>query len=168
MQVFSLKRLYTSLLNLLGALSLISLGVGCSTWDEEIVAPEDFRSTYIKLHGCKESPSHQAANYAVTWLSPNGREPWEAYEGGDLESEFGVGTISIKAQYDDSSCSNLSGYTMMEKVSEDSSGELGGWRWQFINNDGTCNDCDSGVNCSGCHSACSTGPSYFCTPPSSM
>ena len=87
---------------------------------------------------------------------------------GDDEAEFEVGAVSVKAQYTDSSCANLSNYTLMEKVSDDSSGELGGWKWQYVNDVGECINCNGGVGCSGCHSACSSGPDYFCTLPGTM
>ena len=149
--------------------TLLSQGVmGCSTWDDEAIVPEDFRSSYIKLHEECEVSVHPAAEYVVTYLSPNGREVWEAYSEGDMNAEFSTGVISVKAQYSDESCSNLTGYTVMEKVSEDTSGELGGWRWQYLNNAGECINCDGGTGCSGCHAGCTAGPDYFCTVPESM
>ena len=152
-----------TVLNMSALVTLVALS-GCAGWDEEVAAPEDFRSTYIELHSCKSS-SHPKAEYVITYLSPQGRETWEAYRDGEMGGDFPVGTVSVKAQYSDSTCSTLTGYTLMETVSTDSSGALGGWRWQYTNEDGVCNNCDSGTECSSCHSPCTNGPAYFCTTP---
>ena len=137
---------------------------GCASWDDDVVAPEDFRSSYLKLHDCKES-QHPEARYVISWLSPNATSIWEAWADGGEDVDFEVGTVSVKAQYSDKNCANLKNYTLMEKVDEESSDELGGWRWQYVNDSGECINCNGGIGCAGCHSACSIGPDYFCTSP---
>ena len=141
--------------------------VGCASWDDQVAAPENFRSSYISLHGCKES-AHPAAEYVITYLSPNAQSVWDAYSAGDTDVDFEPGTVSVKVQYSDDQCSDLTGYTVMEKTSADSSGALGGWRWQYLNESGECNDCDAGSACVSCHTPCMSGPAYFCTQPESM
>ena len=155
---------FSQLLILTTSMSCI---VGCNSWDDQVVAPEDFRSTYLKLHECKAS-AHPEAEYVISWLSPAASSVWEAWSSGDDDVDFEVGTVSVKAQYTDSACANLANYTLMEKVSADSSGELGGWKWQYVSDVGECINCNGGVGCSGCHSGCSSGPDYFCTLPESM
>ena len=139
----------------------------CSAWDEQVAAPEDFKSSYTKLHDCKAS-AHPRAEYVVTWLSPEGEATWDAYASGDLDVDFPVGTVSVKAQYTDDKCANLDTYTIMEKVSEDSSTETAGWLWQYVNDEGGCINCDNGVSCASCHAGCQAGPTYFCTAPEEM
>ena len=137
----------------------------CSgSWDDEVVAPEDFRATYEQLHECKQS-AHPAADYVITWLSPDALPIWEAVQAGETDADFEVGAISVKSQYSDSSCSELTGYTLMEKVSTESDAPRGGWKWQFTNEYGECSNCDAGDGCVSCHTGCTSGPSLFCTQP---
>ena len=150
-----------------GVMVACVFSVGCAEWSDAVVAPESFRRSYIQLHECRPSV-HPEADYVISWLSPNAREIWDAWTSGDEEVEFEVGTVSVKAQYSDSSCKNLESYTLKEKVEEDPSGELGGWKWQYINDAGECINCNGGIGCSGCHSLCSTGPDYFCNSPEAI
>ena len=151
----------------LSTLTAITLSA-CNSWDEEAAFPENYQSSYTKLHDCTES-AHPAANYVVTWLSPEGAESWaammEGVTGGAEPGPLPTGTVLVKAQYEDSACSELSGYTAMEQLAPSSSPELGDFRWQFINADGSCNDCDAGTNCSSCHTTpnCGTAFPYVCT-----
>ena len=46
-----------------------------------------FRDDYIKLHDCKQS-AHPAANYVVTWLSPEALPVWEAVGDGEMAQDF--------------------------------------------------------------------------------
>ena len=66
--------------------------IGCAEWSDAVVAPENFRRSYIQLHECKSSV-HPEADYVISWLSPNAREVWDAWTSGDEEAEFEVGTV---------------------------------------------------------------------------
>ena len=147
-------------LALTSALALTS----CGGWDEEAAPPEDFRASYQKLHECRAS-AHPAANFVITWLSPEGSEAWDQIKAGmGAGVTFPEGAIAVKAQYDDSACDTLSGYTVMEKLPDGADSANGDWRWQFLDETGSCNDCALGASCSGCHTqpAC---VGYFCTQP---
>ena len=146
--------------------SLIIFILSFSACAEETVPGVDvsFRSDYIKLHDCKQS-MHPAANYVVTWLSPEALPVWEAVGDGEMTQDFEEGTISIKAQYSDESCNSLENYTVMTKTSTDPDAAHGGWRWDFANQDFECINCDAGASCAGCHGGCTSGPTLFCTTP---
>ncbi len=137
-----------------------------SACDEETVAgvSTNFREDYIQLHECKQS-AHPAADYIVTWLSPDALPVWEALKEGNLDQDFEEGAISIKAQYTDDTCSSLDSYTIMTKTSTASDAAHGGWRWDYANQDFECINCDAGASCAGCHSGCTSGPTLFCTTP---
>lgn len=161
----------TALVALLLCACLSACLSACNSWDADASFPETYSETYTQLHECKES-EHPAADYVITWLSPEGAEAWETMmEGmmGGAEAGGGVvlpeGTVLVKAQYDDATCSTLSGYTAMEKLAPSSNPELGDFRWQFLDADGSCKDCDAGASCSGCHTLPSCGLSfpYVCT-----
>lgn len=138
----------------------------CSSWDEEISFPENYSDSYIKLHECKSS-AHPAANYVITWFSPDGSDAWNTMMEGMMGGSEGVvlpeGVVLVKAQYEDATCSTLSGYTAMEKLAPNTQSELGDFRWQFIDADGACKDCNAGTNCSGCHMPCQDKFPYVCT-----
>ena len=169
-----------------------ALLVSCAGWDDEVAFPESYKETYTSIHECKPSV-HQKANSITTWINPIGMPTWEAMsaqpvgdanpEGGaemtggtpsmmdagseaaDDPADFPVGTVLVKVQYTDAACSNLSGYTVMEKLSPSAAPELGDWKWQFVNDDGSCSNCDAGISCAGCHSGCTSGPTHVCTTP---
>ncbi len=161
-----MRLLTLCLKNTMVSLSLCAL-VNCTgQWDDSVVAPENFRSSYDQVHECKQS-AHPAADYVVTWLSPDAQPVWEALSNGETDVEFEVGTVSVKSQYSDSNCSTLTGYTLMEKTSVAEDAPHGGWRWQYINEFGECSNCDATDGCAGCHSGCTSGPKFFCTQPES-
>jgi len=146
------------------ALPLALLLSSCGGWDEEAAAPEGFRATYQRLHECRPS-AHPAAEFVITWLSPEGAEAWSKIKSGlAAEAAFPAGAVAVKAQYSDSSCATLSGYTVMEKLPAGTDAANGDWRWQYLDEDGACNNCALGASCSGCH----TTPEcvgFFCTQP---
>ena len=129
---------------------------GCAAeWDGSVVFPADYASTYEKVHDCKPS-AHPAAKYVITWLSPNGKDAMTAHsalpEGSTETAAWPEGTVLIKAQYDDSKCAELKNFTAMQKLAEGAAPDAGDWKWQHVDADGTCLNCDNGTACSGCHS----------------
>ena len=44
---------------------------GCASWDTEAYMPEDYQSSYTKVHECKKS-THPTGDYVTTWVSPEG------------------------------------------------------------------------------------------------
>lgn len=157
---FTMSSLFT-------CLTISLTAVACDgSWDDEVAAPENFRSTYQQIHVCRGS-QHPKAKFVITWLSPEGSSTWDALSNGDTSADFPVGTVAVKAQYSDASCSSLTGYTLMEKTSTAEDAPKGGWRWQFTNEFGECSDCDAGAGCTDCHTAvCTSSPKLFCTAPS--
>lgn len=129
---------------------------GCATeWDGAVVFPADYASTYEKVHACKPS-QHPAAKYVVTWLSPEGKAAMDklvALPAGSTETvDWPEGTVLIKAQYDDSKCAELKNFTAMKKLPAGAAASAGDWKWQHVDADGACLNCDNGTACSGCHS----------------
>ena len=161
MKILSLKYSLLKHLMLLAAFQLVAC---TGAWDDNVVAPENFRSSYEQLHDCKAS-AHPKAEYVITWLSPDAQPVWEAISNGQTDQEFAMGAISVKTQYSDANCSTLTGYTFMEKVSLEDDAPYGGWRWQYANEFGECSNCDATDGCAGCHSGCTSGPKLFCTQP---
>jgi hypothetical protein len=131
-------------------------------WDSDIVAPENFESTYNKVHECRPS-KHPAANYIVTWLSPDSISTWDEIGNGNTDVNFPKGAVVVKSQYENDKCTQLTAYTIMEKTDVKKGAKDGGWKWQFVDQYGQCNDCDAAASCAGCHSTCKVGPTHFCT-----
>ena len=131
-------------------------------WSDEIAAPENFEESYGKLHECKPS-EHPAADYILTWLSPDALPVWDELSQGNQEVDFPKGAVVVKSQYKNDKCTQLTGYTIMEKTSTAEGAKDGGWKWQFVDETGSCNDCDAGASCAGCHQSCEVGPTHFCT-----
>lgn len=141
----------------------------CASWEPEVVFPENFRDSYTKVLSCRKSV-HQAANYQETWLSPGGVATWTALAvqlaAADTQTTllFPEGTVIVKAQFDDSKCDELANYTTMKKLLPDSDPEVGDWKWQYVGDDGECNNCAARTGCSGCHSTCKPAP-WMCSKP---
>lgn len=143
----------------------LSMLSGCEGgWDDEVVAPENFRSSYVRLQSSCQPSEHPKANYVMTWLNPEAVPTWEARSMGE-DVTFAVGTVSVKAQYNDEACSSLSGYTLMEKVSTEEGAANGGWKWQFTDENGSCNDCNAGSGCVSCHMGSPNCVDLLCTQP---
>lgn len=149
-------------------LTAACLAAGCAAdWDAKVVFAPNYQSSYTKLHDCRDS-QHPAAKYVQTWLSPEGKAAWDAWvalPAGSTETvELPVGTVLVKAQFDDAKCAELKSYTAMEKLAKDAAPKAGDWKWQHVGPDGECLNCDNGTACSGCHTqkACS---GYVCTKP---
>ncbi len=145
------------------------LANGCASWEDEVVFPENFRDSYTKVAGCSKS-AHPAAEYVETWLSPEGKDAWDALvvqladEDTTTTAVFPEGSIFVKVQFDDSACEELANYTAMKKLAPDTAPDLGDWKWQYVGDDGECNTCNAGQGCAGCHSPCKPAP-YMCTNP---
>ena len=131
-------------------------------WDSDIAIPEDFESTYKKVHECSPS-AHPAANYIVTWLSPDSIPTWDEIGNGNNDVDFPKGSAIVKSQYENDKCTQLTAYTIMVKTDVKEGAKDGGWKWQFVDQYGQCNNCDAGAGCAGCHSSCENGPTHFCT-----
>ncbi|MCO4762597.1 MAG: hypothetical protein KC502_13885 [Myxococcales bacterium] len=152
--------------------SLLVLGTalsGCASWEPEVVFPENYRSTYKKVASCTKS-AHPAANYIETWISPDGSDAWSALAvqlaAGDTETTAVLpeGMVIVKVQYDDSKCQTLANYTAMKKLAVGAAPDVGDWNWQFVDENGECNDCASGASCAGCHKSCGPAP-LMCSHP---
>lgn len=151
---------------LLLALSLLA---GCASWEEEVVFPENFRDSYTKVVDCRKS-AHPAAAYVETWMSPSAKAKWDEMAvqlaAADTSTTvlFPDGAIIVKVQFDDSKCEELANYTAMKKLAPETDAKAGDWKWQFVGDDGTCNNCDVGTDCANCHSDCKPAP-FMCTNP---
>ena len=73
------------------------------------------------------------------------------------------GAVVVKSQYKNDKCTQLTGYTIMAKTSTSEGAKDGGWKWQIVDENGSCDDCDAGASCAGCHQSCEAGPTHFCT-----
>jgi hypothetical protein len=153
---------------LFATLALLATTSACnSDFDAEVAFAANYQTTYQKLHSCKAS-QHPAAKYVETWLSPDAKEAWAAYaalpEGSTATVALPVGAVLVKTQFDDAACKELKNFTVMEKLAVGAAPTTGDFRWQHVDIDGACLNCDNGSACSSCHTqpACRD---FVCTKP---
>jgi hypothetical protein len=156
-----MNRLATTLL------LVLTLLPACASWDDKVAFPENFRSSYKKLHDCKKS-AHPSGQHVVTWMSPDGLATWakvaDAPAGSTDEVVVPEGMVLVKVQYDDAKCEDLESFTVMRKLAPGAAPAAGDWLWQQVDADGECLNCDNGSGCAGCHAPC--GPANrICTQP---
>ena len=133
---------------------------GCASWDTEAYMPEDYQSSYTKVHECKKS-THPTGDYVTTWVSPEGAEAFKAGT-----RPLPVDTVLVKSQYSDSSCTDQTRFTVMKKGVEGSNEASADWLWQLLDADGQVKECCDGASngCVGCHTPCAAD-NYVCTKP---
>lgn len=146
-----------------GPLLVLALAAwGCGGDDPEPVDPffdvAAVRSTWPEVRDCRLSIEHDAVNITVHTDSASET----AYVEGVYP--FAEGTIIVKAEHDDSACTELLGFTAMRKLAPGAAPEAGDWAWQRTDADGNVLESGSLLRCVGCHQGCADRD-YACTDP---
>jgi hypothetical protein len=133
----------------------LALAGGCATeWDADVVFPANYTSTYTKVVSC-EASQHPAAKYVEVWLDPTAKAAWDEYAALPKDTTATIaypeGAVMVKTQFDDASCKDLKNFTAMKKLAKGAAPSYGDYRWQHVDVDGACLNCDNGKACSGCH-----------------
>lgn len=107
------------------AVSLLVTLWGCdqSDFSSEVVLPSNYRETFVQVRTCRSSIDHDLA-YVTIWTSPAAAA---SYDFGPYP--FPTGSLIVKEQYVDPTCSKLSGFSLMQKGGPRSDPKHGDWRW---------------------------------------
>jgi hypothetical protein len=119
--------------------------------------PANFKDSYVKVRDCRRSIEHDLAQVEV-YADPTAADRYL-----DGEYPFAAGAIVVKVEYVDTECTELSGYTAMQRAEEGEEDALEGWLWQKL--DANRKSLSTDVNkCVACHSSCSDRD-FTCTEP---
>lgn len=150
------------------ALSLVFLALaawGCGGDDDPGPPVEPFfdvatvKTAWPEVRDCRLSIEHDAVNITV-YTDPASES---AYVDGVYP--FAEGTIIVKAEHDDSACTELLGFTAMRKLAPGAAPEVGDWEWQRMDAEGNVYESGSIMRCAVCHQSCAEQSDYACTNP---
>lgn len=118
----------------------------------EPVFPADI-SSWHQARGCRFSHEHELA-YINVLVDAAAEEPYR-----ELSPDFPypIGATLVKPAYLDEDCTTITGYTAMQKISENTAPDGTGWRWQRLN-------ADREVLEDGVIGSCITCHAHHCTP----
>jgi hypothetical protein len=144
---------------LLSTLGLMGLACSDSGSDEAESAlfPEDFAQSYVKVHDCRRSIEHDLSQVEV-YADPTSADRY-------LEGSypFAAGSVVVKVEYADDDCTELLGYTAMQRAREGEPSAMEGWFWQHLDKNRKSLHADPN-KCVACHSSCSDRD-FTCTEP---
>jgi hypothetical protein len=109
--------------------------------------PADYQAGYPVVRSCRTSVEHDLRFIVIRALA--GTE--QQYETGPFPRA--VGTLIIKEEFSDRGCTDLLGWTLMQKQPEGYAPNLGDWRWQRLNAGKQIIEDGQVPRCASCHAA---------------
>lgn len=125
----------------------------------EVVIPSDYKMSFAEVRNCRSSIDHDLAFVVVrvrSELAPD-------YNSGPYP--FPQGTLVVKEQYSDSSCRNLSGYSVMRKEGAGYFPAGGDWQYYALDAYGGVVSNGKNARCANCHAMCGANRDRMCEDP---
>jgi hypothetical protein len=147
---------------LVAALLCCSLGfVGCEDEDDTPVSllPLSYPSGFTEVRDCRFSVEHSAVNIRILADAPG------TAVFADESYPFPTGTLVVKEEYRDMACTELQGYTLMERRAEGDDEAVDGWAWQRLDASARWTGPEDVQACTGCHRHCTMGRDGVCADP---
>lgn len=142
---------------LLGACALALLPAGCGEDGNpaaQPVFPEDPELAWREIRDCRHSHEHEL-RFIRVFASPTAEEPYLALS---PDVPYPVGATLVKLEYDDPDCTELLGYTALQKLEPGKQPAGGDWLWQRVNGEGEVEEEGAMSRCVNCHAV-------HCEPP---
>ncbi|MBM4357352.1 MAG: hypothetical protein FJ096_04505 [Deltaproteobacteria bacterium] len=148
----------------------VVLAAACSSPDPtptpDPLWPEDWASTYTQVRPCRRSIDHDLG-YVTIHADAKATSSYEK-----RDAPFPEGSTILKVEYDDEECTELRGYTVMQRRAKGYDPAGGDWHWQkadvnrVVTIDGKSSspaaDPPTKVDrCVKCHEACGQAPDGF-------
>ena len=133
------------------------VGAGCGPAPEERlepVFPDDAETAWTEIRDCRHSHEHDL-RFIRVFASPDAEAPYLALS---PDEPYPVGALLLKLEYDDAQCTDLLGYTALEKLSPGAAPSAGDWMWQRVGPDREVLEQGAMPRCINCHSV-------HCGPP---
>lgn len=113
----------------LGVASLASAGCGPEPESgPEPLFPADADTAWNELRDCRHSHEHEL-RFIRVFASPDAEAPYLALS---PDMPYPVGARLVKFEYDDANCTDLLGYTALEKLPAGVAPAGGDWLWQRV------------------------------------
>jgi hypothetical protein len=90
------------------------------------VGPE--HSAWAELRDCRHSHEHEL-NHIRVFANELAATPYEKLS---ADTPYPVGSVLVKAEYEDGACTKLVGYTALRKEALGAGPGEGDWRWQKL------------------------------------
>lgn len=134
----------------------LSLATGCGGSEEpgEPVFPEDPEAEWRELRDCRHSHEHEL-RFIRVFASPEAEAPYLALS---PEEPYPVGARLVKVEYDDPGCTELLGYSALEKLPAGVAPAGNDWLWQRVSPEREVLEEGAMPRCINCHED-------HCNPP---
>jgi hypothetical protein len=145
---------------LLFAFIAAAAAVGCGDGGPEPARglPADYER-YVEVRDCRNSVDH-----GLTFIRVLVRDDLvRMYEAGP--APFPEGTVVVKAQYQDSRCQQLTGYTTVRKQAPGYFPAGSDWLWSDLDRDGRVSESGRMQQCAACHQGCAASRDRMCADP---
>lgn len=132
------------------------------------LVPADYASTFVEVRGCRMTSEHTATtpglvvSHIRVLTNPEAATPYRTHA-----PQLPVGTLVIKEEYADPSCSRLRAWTVMRKEAPGYDPMRNNWRWQRVRASDRAVLVDGRVeSCASCHAAAACrARDWQCTVP---
>lgn len=125
----------------------------------EAFFPDDVETAFTEVRDCRNSIEHDLVFIRV-FADELAHDPYTTHDGG-----FPEGATVVKAEYADDGCTDLVGYTAMQKLVAGASPDALDWRWQEADANRRVSRDGALLQCIGCHERCEGGYDGACTEP---
>lgn len=127
--------------------------MGCNSEveiDPNAFFPQDYETSFAQIGACRKSAVHSDPHYLLH-VNTSSKDAFSA--GMPLPE----GTVLVKTQYQDDSCSDLSRWTVMKKREAGYDPMNADWEWQNLDGEGKVAEQGKVVYCASCHAGCAGG-----------
>jgi hypothetical protein len=134
---------------------------GCEEEDEvpASLLPADYPAGFTEVRDCRFSVEHSAVNIRILADGPG------AAVFADESYPFPTGALVVKEEYRDMECTELEGFTLMQRRDDDDDEATDGWVWQRLDASGRWVGPQDVRACTTCHRMCTLGRDGVCADP---
>jgi hypothetical protein len=133
---------------------LVAAGCGPGEPAGEPIFPERPETQWAEMRDCRHSHEHEL-RFIRVFASPDAEASYLALS---PETPYPVGARLVKLEYDDAECTQLIGYTALEKLPAGTSPAGGDWLWQRVSPEREVMEEGAMPRCINCHEE-------HCEPP---
>jgi hypothetical protein len=150
-----------SLLERVSTVAACCLGLVACEEDEPQASllPESYPAGFTEVRDCRFSAEHELKNIRIL-ADASGTSTFQTED-----YPFELGALVVKEEFRDPECTQLEGYTLMERRGPGDDEAIDGWVWQRLDAAGRWIGPDDPTGCVSCHRACTHGRDGVCADP---
>jgi hypothetical protein len=141
---------------------MLVLGWGCDQDEDAMPAsllPASFPGGFSVVRDCRFSVEHDSVYIRI--FADAGAAP--VYE--DASYPFATGARVVKEEYRDSTCTDVTGWTVMHRLDDAQMAADPNWTWQRLDEMRVPIGPETPETCASCHRACTEGRDGVCADP---